>query len=135
MTQPGLILPRPGKANNVVLFILAGVGLMAVLGCLTCGGVAWFGWSAAMNVIADEIKTKYGDAPAMQDNIGEITSFKSNFEKTAKEQEETGTSGIMVFDIEGPKGKGEIIAERRPGQPGFSKVKLRTETGEEFQLE
>lgn len=123
-----------GKVSKVVLFILAGIGGMSLLGCLSCGGLVWFGWGAAIEAIASEVRTRYGDSPAIQENIGEIEHFNVNFEKTQQVREEYGNNDMMLFDISGPKGSGELIIERHPGSEGFEGVILKTDKGE-FDLE
>ncbi|MEW4451485.1 hypothetical protein AB1L30_02260 [Bremerella sp. JC817] len=126
---------RFGGAQKVVLIVLAAVGGLALVGCLSCGGLAWFGWSAGMEAIATEVRSKYGDNPAIQEHIGEIEGFSMNFTKSQQAREEYGNDDVLLFDISGPKGSGEMIIERQRGTKGFSGAILRTENGEEFDLD
>ena len=128
----------------VVLVLVLVVGLpillaaLMFLGCCGLMGVGMgFGAYSAFQISGDMAKQQYGDDPVIQQHIGEIQSISLNLSASAEESQQPSAAGasIMVFDVSGPKGSGQLIAEQQqPVNPQagqmFSKAKLRTSQGE-----
>jgi hypothetical protein len=123
----------------IVLVIVLPVLAVAVL-FLGCCGLMGFGAFAAFQVPAEAVKQQYANHPVIQEHIGEIQSVSINLGATGQEQQKSADDGgatpgstLMVFDIRGSKGSGQIIAEQQPGDPpgqAFSKATLRMPQGE-----
>jgi len=126
----------PPRKSNWWIWLLGGCGCSAILLMLCCGGVSYWGFSKSMNVLGDLVKKEVEDNPDVKEHLGEINSITMNLAETTKEkQARGGTSNWIVFDAEGSKGDGQIIAESSPGAgTPFSKIELRLEDGKTFQI-
>lgn len=127
----------------LVLGLVFGVPILIIgLVFVGCCGLFGLGMYSVSQIPAEVVKQEYKDHPVIQQHIGEIQSASLNFADTNAEQQKQQPGGqvpggtIMVVDVRGTKGSGQIIGQQRPGgQPGrfFSTATLRTKQGE-FQL-
>ena len=136
--------PPPKQSSSAVVWIVVlvivlviGLPILAVaVMFLGCCGMLGLGAYAAFQLPAETIKRQYADHPAIVEHIGEIQSVSINMTATGQEQQETDappSATVMVFDIRGSKGSGQIVVEQEPGDPpdqAFSKATLRTTEGE-----
>lgn len=84
-------------------------------------------------------KQQLGNDPVIQQHTGEIQSISPNIAVTNEEQQKRTSAGtnVIVFDVSGSKGSGQIVTEQPPcgppaNQPGkiFTKATPRTHQGE-----
>jgi hypothetical protein len=142
---PGSYPPREQSSSTViwvvvlVLVLVIGVPIVLVaLMFLGCCGLMGVGAYSAFQMPGEMAKQQYGNDPVIQQHIGEIQSISMNINATSEEQQKQQTAqGIIVFDVSGPKGSGQLVAVQDPNvkpgnQPGkiFSKATLRTSQGE-----
>jgi hypothetical protein len=109
------------KIAIIVIVVLLGLTLV---GCLCCGGLGYFGIQAAGQQVVDLVQ----DDPQVQEQLGGITSSSMNIMATAEEQQDTGEQNVIVFDVTGPKGSGQLIGKQRGNV--YQWIKLRTDQGE-----
>ena len=139
--------PPPQRSSSAVLWIVILV-LVLVVGLpillvavmfLGCCGLMGVGAYSAFHLTGEMAKQQFGADPVIQQHVGEIQSISLNLSATEEERQKGVAQGanVVVFDVSGPKGSGQIIAEQLPGgppanQPGkaFSKARLRTSQGE-----
>jgi hypothetical protein len=150
MSQPGYGPPSyPPQQDSsstiiwiVVLVLVVVIGLpilIVALIFLGCCGVFGFTMYSVSQLPADGVKQQYNNHPVIQQHIGDIQSASLNFTDTGAEQQKQQPgpgASILVIDVRGTKGSGQIVGHQQPGnQPGqfFSKATLRTKQGE-FQL-
>ena len=145
MSQPGYP-PREQSSSTtiwiIVLVLVLVIGLPILLVAvmfLGCCGLMGVGAYSAFQMTGEMAKQQYAADPVMQQHIGEIQSITPNFTATSEEQQKQTTVGtnVIVFDVSGSKGSGQLIAEQQPGPqpPGspvkiFSNARLRTSQGE-----
>ena len=97
--------PKKGKGlGRVVLIVLVLVGLCSTCCCLSCGGLIWMGFGE----FANQAKAKYENDPVVIDRLGGIDSCGWNVIATGEESEQN-SGNTFVFDVEGPKGRGQLI--------------------------
>src|SRR5262245_19018052 len=134
-TQPGYspapTYPPPQQSSStiiwvviLVLVLVIGLPILAVVVVFAgCCGLMGIGGAAAMQIPAEMAKKQYTNDPAIREHIGELESVSTNFGAAIQEQEKRTKAGappdanILVFDVHGPKGSGQIIAEQQPGNP------------------
>ena len=149
MSDPG----KPGPYANpqqssraiwiVILVVMLVIGLpilLVALAFLGCCGLLGVGAYSAFQMTGEAAKKQYENDPVIQQHIGEIQSISANISATSAEQQKQAQAGgnatIIVFDVTGTKGSGQLIAEQQPPAPGaqpgkfFSKATLRTSQGE-----
>ena len=104
--HPDFDRPPPGKNRRLPL-ILVSCGL----GCLGCaallGGLMWFGLSAAMDEFEDQVEAELRDNPILLENIGRLQSFELDFIESSR----VPGDQTYVFEVEGERGSGKVIAE------------------------
>ena len=127
--------PAP-KKSNTWLWILLGVGGVAVLGCCGCAGIAWWGMGAGMNMVAQQIRPGLENDPVVQQHIGEIETFDWNLMATGEATEKSTGEDVMVWDVKGSKGSGQIsgTVDQAAGGVKLKNGKLKMKSGEEFNL-
>ena len=137
---PGNFGSQPPKKSNfwMIFFIVVGILLLV---CCGCGGAfAWLGYvgfNKGMEEIGNQAVANYQNDPVIQEHIGPVTKSSMNIMATGEEAQKQGQEGAAVIDVQGPKGKGQII-----GVPGngpekefnLKKAKLRLPDGREFPL-
>jgi hypothetical protein len=141
---PGSFPPQQQSSSTiiwvVVLILLLVIGLPILLVALVfvgCCGLIGVGTTFALQMPADMAKQQFGNDPVIQQHIGQLQSVSLNLTGTSEEQQKQTTAGtnVMVFDVRGSKGSGQLIAEQQPSQAGnspgkfFSKARLRTSQG------
>jgi hypothetical protein len=118
------------KKSSPWLWILGGVGGLGVLLCGCCVGLTIFGFSQVGKPLMDKLNA---DATAQQ-HLGTVNKAGLDFLASTKATEQAGGGGnIMVFNVEGDKGKGVVRAKQAPGGDLHSAV-LVLPSGEEVQL-
>ncbi|HZL90087.1 MAG TPA: hypothetical protein VFB96_17090 [Pirellulaceae bacterium] len=138
--------PQQSSSNTiiwiVVLVLVLVIGLPILLVAvvfLGCCGMFGLGMYSMSQIPAEMVKQQYSDHPVIQQHIGEIQSATLNFADTSAEQQKQPDgpgATVLVIDVRGTKGSGQIIGHQEPGNPPgqfFSKATLRTKQGE-FQL-
>ncbi len=149
MSDPGKFEPYPPRQQSssavfwiviLVLVLVIGVPILLVaLILLGCCGILGLGAATAFQVPANAARQQFGSHPVIQEHIGEIQSISMNAAASGEEQQRPAAAGknVIVFDVSGPKGSGQLIAEHQPGDPStnqpdkfFSKATLRTSRGE-----
>ena len=141
MTNPygagNTMQPAPRKSNTW-LWILLGVGGVILVGCCGCAGIAWWGMGAGMGMVAQQIRPSLDADPVVQEHIGEIEEFDWNLMATGEASEKkTGGEDVIVWDVKGSKGAGQISGTVDQGGGGGVKLKngkLKMKSGEEFNL-
>jgi hypothetical protein len=120
------------------LWILGIVGVLGLALVICCGVGGYSAYSFGMNVMAEAIKQEIKDDPQVREHIGEISDMSVNLAKTGEETQKRGTGdNILVFEIKGSNGNGELIVHQaKQPQPGefFKKIDLRLDSGEEISL-
>jgi len=116
------------KKTNWVLWIvlgLVGVGLALVL---CCGGLGYYG----LNFATEFIKESYENHPTMQEQIGTVEEFSMNFVASGEAEKKSPTNKVVIFDVSGSKGSGELWFEQTADNK-FVSAELRM-NGEVFNL-
>jgi hypothetical protein len=135
--------PTAPKKSNVLMYVLLGIGAVVVIGCCGCAGMMMFGGNAfmqaGMNLVGEQIKPSLQADPVVQEHIGDIKKISMNFTASTQEAQRSQQAGEpqrMVFDVEGTKGKGQIIGTNmeQGGQPRLKNAELRMSTGETYPL-
>ena len=105
-TESQAFTPPPEKKSGggkTVLIVLGVLGLLSCCCCFGCGGFIWFGLSQG----ASQVKAKYADDPVVLEMLGGIDSCEMNFGDMMTEAQTR--ENTFVFDVEGPKGSGQLI--------------------------
>jgi hypothetical protein len=106
-----------------------GCGGMLALCCGGGSGLVYFG----MSVMAEEIKTKVRDDPALREHIGEIQQFEADMMASIAEADDD----TYVYHVQGTKGSGELRVKSVTDDNGDEQVvsgTLRLPDGTEVQL-
>ena len=150
-TQPGYgpssYPPPPESSSSTVIWIVVLV-LALVIGLpILAVAVMFLGWHTAVSPSprasdsrsTSPARTGRSNDPVIQQHIGEIQSATLNFADTAAEQQKqqpgqgAPAATVMVIDVRGTKGSGQIVGHQEPGNPPgkfFTKATLRTSQGE-----
>jgi hypothetical protein len=97
--------PPPRKSSLLWLWILLGVGGVALLLC--CGGVVGIA-ALGLNVMSAEVADQVRDVPAFREHIGELESLDVDFvASSAKGDDET-----FVYNAKGDKGTGVLTVKQ-----------------------
>ena len=101
----------PPKKSNALIWILAIVGGVAVLGCGCCGVVSYMGVGAAGTQLGSMLKTQIQNDPVIQQHIGPIDSVSWELMQVASiQQGHPEIKGqVQVFKVKGPKGEGLVF--------------------------
>lgn len=135
----GSIAPPPKKSNGlkIVLIIL---GVLGVGSLLCCGGVYFAGqWGIGQvgEMIGKALSAELQGNPTLEKEIGTIESLTWNIMKSGKETQDRDEQNLIVFDVKGSKGSGEIICKIKQGggdEPTITWAKLRKPDGTEVDL-
>lgn len=117
--------PVAPKKSNVLLYVLLGIGGVALLVCCGCAGTMYFGGSSIMNAAltaaAEEVRPSLAADPVVQEHIGEIESVTVNFSSMMAEAQANQKAGNaeqrMVIDIKGSKANGQAVGVMDAGPP------------------
>ena len=131
----------PKKSSPVVKIILILGVVFGVIGLSCCGLCGW-GMYAGLGFVNKQVENELRDNPVIVEHIGNIESVKMNLQATAELIQEKQAAGepvhqnVVVFDIQGDKGEGQVIITTPPGgQPAqFNEGTLRMSSGEEYDL-
>lgn len=123
----------PPRRSNVWLWILLGAGGMGVLVCCGCAGMMFFGWNQAMGVLGTETVKSLNQDPTAQQHLGTVNSASFDVMATGEATKKQGQN-VLVFHVQGSKGKGDVFAEQSPGPQPFKNARLVLPGGEEFDL-
>jgi hypothetical protein len=90
--------------------------IAAIILILLAAGGGWLMWNKVTGMMGEELTRAIQDDPAIQEHIGTIEEAKLNLMATGKrpENQNKGSDGkqtVMVFDVQGSKGKGRVIAQ------------------------
>jgi hypothetical protein len=132
--QDDFAQPPPKKGGKGLLIGCGIVGLLGVLVC--CGGVAMVGvWGPG--IAGDAVRPEVENSATVIEHIGEIESMSLNFSATVEEAQsvEPGQQGLMVFDVQGTKGGGKIVAQQSPTSQGIDSAVLVLPSGERLPIE
>lgn len=125
-----VVTPQPARKSRKVLWIVLGsVSGVMLLTCFCCIGVVLFGLGA----IEDEVRPQLAGDATLQEQIGELESFKMDF-MTSMDQPGENT---LVFNVKGALGEGVIFAECVTQDDGSELVvsaKLKLPDGREYDL-
>lgn len=131
--------PAP-KKSNTWLWILLGVGGVLLIGCCGCmGAMAMFGktaMDAGMGMVAQQIRPGLDNDPVVQEHLGEIEEMNWNLMATGEANQNNGGQDVLVWDVKGTKGEGQIIGalDQTGGTAKLKNGKLKMKSGEEFNL-
>jgi hypothetical protein len=106
----------PRKGSKVWIWVLATLGVLALLGALVCCGGGYFAFQAGQSMLADAFKEQLQDTEVIRQHIGDIESMSLNLSATGEAA--GGTGGTLVFDISGSKGSGQVLVQQAPGGDG-----------------
>lgn len=118
--------PPPRKSSKMWIFLLIGGLLLIPLTC--CGGALGFFWLGT-SVLSTEAKQDVAGTPEAVAELGEVQSASTNLMASGEEKNRAGRE-VVVFDIKGTKGTGQLIVEQ-PGTPTRKSV-LRLPNGKEI---
>jgi hypothetical protein len=110
----------PAKRSSNLKVILIVLGVLGVLGMLCCGALIGGGfWAAnfAMTTMGTAIQPLVAFDPTVQEKIGDIQSIKGSLMETGTYAQQSGQQNVIVFDIQGSKGSGKLIAKLK-SDPG-----------------
>jgi hypothetical protein len=143
MNQPGsdpynpFSAPPPGQVprkSNTWLYILLGVGGGGLLLCCGCVAMSWWGFSAGMGIVSAQLMNQLNADPVAQQHLGTVTSASVDLMASGEEQQRRGEQ-VLLFNVRGDRGSGQVIAEQAPGQQQqFRNAILRLPDGDEVQL-
>ncbi|QDU31957.1 hypothetical protein ETAA8_71190 [Anatilimnocola aggregata] len=134
---PASTQPVAPKKSNVLLYVLLGIGGVALLVCCSCGGIGYFGFNQALGMVAQQIKPQLQTDPVIQEHIGTIDTLSMNMTKSVSEAEQNKKQGFLVFDIKGEKGSGIVMGrvdQTNPQQARLAEGELRMADGQSFPL-
>lgn len=121
----------PPRRSRAWLWILLGAGGMGALVCCGCLGLFAFGWSQ----VGKGLQAQLNADPTATEHLGTVNSATLDIVATGEATEkEGGGQAVMVFQVQGTKGKGRVQARQAPGNQTFQDAKLVLPSGEEFKL-
>ncbi len=117
----------PKKKNTllIVLGVLGGLFLVAAIGC--CGFIYW-GMGQANALITDAVKTELMGSAAVEEHFGEIQEAKMSMIATGEVQQSEGDKNLLVMDVTGSKGDGQLILKQGPNNT-FTDIRIRLPDG------
>lgn len=89
--------------------------IVVVLGGALCCGLSCFGINFAMGEIGKVIGTELSSHEVVQEELGNISNASFSWSETISEQQGTGNSDSLVFEVQGDKGSGLIVVEMNQG--------------------
>lgn len=129
-SDTGFYGPPPKRNSGLPMWIIVlilgvlGVGGISLVGC--CGGFVWFG----LNIVSEQVADSLAGNPVIKEHIGDVTSCKTDFTKTVANNDED----VMVFRVEGSKGKGWIYGKTNDETNALLSGELRMEDGKKYDL-
>jgi hypothetical protein len=110
--------PSGGGGWKIAVWVIAIVGGLGLLSCCCCGGFGYFALDQAGQQVAGALRSN----PIVQEQLGGVDDVSLNLEATGAEGQ-TGGGQVLVYDVTGPKGTGQVTVQQAPG--GFRPIKLR----------
>jgi|GEM_PF-2857308 hypothetical protein len=110
----------PAKKSSNLKIILIVLGILGVMGVVCCGGLIGGGfWAAnfAMNMMGEAIRPLVANDQTVLEKIGDVQSISGSLMETGTYQQQSGQQNVIVFDIQGSKGSGKLIAKLK-SDPG-----------------
>ena len=132
---------QPG--NNALMWVLGTMGVVFLLGVVVCCGGGYFAYTEIKGKIDQEITKEvdrqFSEDPVFQEHIGELETASMNLgaigmEAQKAQDEGTDFEQVMVFDVEGSKGSGQIILQQ-DFDDETSRAILRMDDGTEYEME
>jgi hypothetical protein len=99
--------PAPPKSNKTCLIVLLILGGL-LLGCLCCGGLAYWGFRASAGQVGTIISSGVADNEVIQEHIGEIQSSEVLWMESIQYVAESGKQNYFILDLKGSKGNGKL---------------------------
>jgi len=96
------------KIVLIVLLVLFGLGLLA------CGGIAaltYFGFDKIQQAAGEEFQKQLAGNPTLEEEVGKDFTLKMDLMETGRGAQENQGKQIIVFNVEGSKASGVLIAE------------------------
>jgi hypothetical protein len=104
---------QPPKRSNAWLWILLGVGGTMLVVCCGCVGLFALGYSQMGKPLMAQLNAD----PTAQQHLGTVTKAEFDFVASTQATEKAkgaGGGNVMVFNVEGDKGKGVVQAKQAP---------------------
>lgn len=128
--------PAVQKSGGVPKWVWVVVLVVVLGGVLCCGGTALF-TNMAMGKVGEMMATELAHDETVQAQIGTVSDVSLSWSDTISEQQTSGNSELMVWDIVGDKASGKLHVELRQGAQTPEEVMKRATlivNGESFEL-
>ena len=107
-------LPAAQKSTSGLKIVLIVLLVLFGLGVLACGGIAaltYFGFDKLQQAAGEEFQKQLAGNPTLEAEVGENFTLKMDLMETGRRAQENQGKQIIVFNVEGSKASGVLIAE------------------------
>jgi hypothetical protein len=129
--DPNADYPQQSSSGARTVIIVLIVVVVLVIGLCACGaGALYFGLDTIQSVAGEELKEQLVGNPVLEEELGEDFTMEMDIMETAnRAQKNPDQAERIVFNVEGSKGKGKLIAEPGSGRNELRNVQLEMEDG------
>lgn len=133
--------PTAPKKSNTLLYVLGGIAAFVIIGCCGCGGLMWWGGTAALQVAANQVKPQLAADPVIQEHVGNLQtaeiSVQAYISEAGKNPRHQQAGRDIAIKVKGDKGSGLVVCkidQSNPGQPRVVNGELVLPSGESYPL-
>jgi hypothetical protein len=118
--DPSFPPPRPPSNNRTLYWILGIVSFITLGGVLLCCGFGFFGLRMASSELAKQFRPQIQNSPEIVEHIGEIQDMSLSI----RGMQRAGEAGVMIFDVTGTKGSGQVSVDMARVEDGDGAFEL-----------
>lgn len=124
MGQPQGGPPQKSRGKGCLI----GCGIASVVMLLVCCGGGYWMYNFVSGELGREVQRRVADNPVIKEHVGQLESVSLDLMETSKQSQqaqEEGKQGVLVFQLEGSQGSGQLLVEQATGsEPDFSTATL-----------
>lgn len=118
----------PPKKKNTLLIVLGVLGALFLVAAIGCCGVVYWTMGQANALITEAVKTELMGSAAVEEHFGEIKETSMSIVATGEVQQSEGDKNLLVMDVTGTKGDGQLILKQGPNNT-FTDIRIRLPDG------
>ncbi len=103
------------KNRNVWLWVIGIVAGVGILGGLACCGSIFFAYQWGAGMLGEELRAELQGDPTIREHLGDVESAEMSLTATAQENQDRPGDDLLVFDVQGNRGEGQVVARQEAG--------------------